>query len=207
VKRLAIVGASGHGSVVADAALLSGWSEVLFFDDAWPGKAALHQWAVVGTFGDLALRVGEFEGVIVAIGDNATRLARVDAIERAGLPLVTVVHPSAALSPLAKVGDGSIVAAGAVVNPFARLGRGCIVNTGASIDHDCVLGDGVHVSPGAHLGGGVRVGAGSWIGIGAAVKHGVTIGDRAIVGAGAVVIRDVEADVTVVGVPAGVTRC
>src|SRR5690606_24126355 len=44
--RLAILGASGHGKVVADCAELCGWSVVEFFDDAWPGSGptACGQW-------------------------------------------------------------------------------------------------------------------------------------------------------------------
>lgn len=207
MKRLAIVGASGHGKVVAEAALLSGWDEVAFFDDAWPGKSALGRWAVLGTTADLLRRSDEFEGAIVAIGDNVTRLGRLDDLSRGGIPAATVVHPAAVVSPSVTVGAGTVICAGAVVSSDTRLGRGCIVNTCASVDHDCELGDGVHVSPGAHLGGGVRVGEASWIGIGAAVRHGIAIGARVTVGAGSVVVDDVTADVTVFGVPAKVARC
>ncbi len=36
MSRLAVLGASGHGKVVADCAELVGWSDIVFFDDAWP---------------------------------------------------------------------------------------------------------------------------------------------------------------------------
>jgi sugar O-acyltransferase (sialic acid O-acetyltransferase NeuD family) len=180
---------------------------VLFLDDAWPARTSLQGWSIVGTSGDLAARASDVDGAIVAIGDNATRLRLQEAAEHMNIPLATVIHRTAVVSPFARVGAGSVVCAGAIVNPFAVVGRACIVNTGATVDHDCVLHDGVHVSPGAHLGGGVTVGAGAWVGLGAAVKHGVAIGARAIVGAGAAVIADVEGDVTVVGVPARTAQC
>jgi hypothetical protein len=44
MKRLAILGASGHGKVVADTALSAGWAEVVFFDDGWPGLQANGHW-------------------------------------------------------------------------------------------------------------------------------------------------------------------
>jgi acetyltransferase-like isoleucine patch superfamily enzyme len=91
---------------------------------------------------------------------------------------------------------------GAVVGPYAALGPGCIVNTGATIDHDCRLGDFAHVAPGCNLAGSVTVGDGAFLGVGSAVIPGVTIGQWATVGAGAVLIRDVEPQHTVVGVPA-----
>ena len=202
MRRLAILGASGHGKVVADAALAAGWQVVAFYDDAWPVSSFQGPWEVVGRTAELLRDAAQLGGAVVGIGDNAMRLAKQDELVGGGLVMVSVVHPAAVVSPLAVVGEGSVVFAGAVLNPFARLGRGCIVNTGASVDHDCELADGVHVSPGAHLGGGVRVGRASWIGIGASVKQDVVIGACVVVGAGAAVVNDIADALTVVGVPA-----
>lgn len=202
MSRLAVLGAGGHGKVVGDAALLAGWESIAFFDDAWPGVSTVGPWEVVGSIDALVVESRQFAGAVVAIGDNAARLARLGELERHAITVVSVVHPAAAVSPFAHMSAGSVVFAGAVINPFARIGQGCIISTCASVDHDCELGDGVHVSPGARLGGGVRVGRASWIGIGASVKHGVTIGSDVTVGAGAAVTDDVADGMTVVGVPA-----
>lgn len=201
MTRLAILGASGHGKVVADAAAAAGWREIVFFDDATPSGAML-DWRIEGDTARLIEARGEFDAAVVAIGDNRTRLDKHRALADAGLPLATVVHPSAVVSRHAVVGAGTVVFACAVINAAARLGLSCIVNTSASVDHDCDLGDGVHVSPGAHVGGGVTIGAASWIGIGASVRHGLRIGAGVMVGGGAVVIANVEPGDTVVGVPA-----
>jgi len=48
MKRLAILGASGHGKVVADTAECCGWQAVEFFDDAWPQRQGNGAWLVVG---------------------------------------------------------------------------------------------------------------------------------------------------------------
>lgn len=201
MRRLAILGASGHGKVVADAAIAAGWGEIRFFDDAWPTLKQIGPWFVVGATEELLQDSENVNGAIVAIGDNETRLAKMRQIG-AGVPWVSIVHPAAVVSPYALIGVGSVVFAGAIVNAFAQLGMGCIVNTGATIDHDCNLGDGVHVSPGANLGGGVVVGVATWIGIGASVRHCVSLGDRVVVGAGAAVVGDIVSGENVVGVPA-----
>jgi len=183
MKRLAILGASGHGKVVGDAAALSGWEIIAFFDDEWPRVAAVGPWAMLGGTSELLRASGQYEGVVVAIGNNAVRLQRQRELAKHQLPFVSIVHPAATVSRLARVGPGSVIFAGAVLNPFAEIGAACIINTCASVDHDCLLADGVHVSPGAHLGGGVQIGEGSWVGIGAAVKHGLRLGNGVTVGA------------------------
>lgn len=206
MRKLGILGASGHGKVVADTAECCGWQSVEFFDDAWPQRQANSAWCVAGDTGALLRRLGEFDGVVVAIGNNAIRHAKLLALQEAGARLVTLVHPFASVSRYAALDDGSVVFAGVVVNADARVGMGAILNTGCSIDHDCVLGDAVHVSPGARLAGGVQVGELSWIGIGASVRQLVRVGSRVMVGAGAAVVRDVPDAVTVVGVPARIIQ-
>jgi sugar O-acyltransferase (sialic acid O-acetyltransferase NeuD family) len=202
VKRLAVLGASGHGGVVADAALASGWQEVVFFDARWPDLAALGPWAVAGDGARLIATRAEFDGVVVAIGANRVRLERFRTLAAMGAIMVTILHPSATVSRFASVGAGSVLCAGAIVNPFANIGTAAIINTAATVDHDCHLADGVHVSPGAHLGGSVTVGEASWIGIGATVRQGITIGSDVVVGAGASVISTIGDAITVAGVPA-----
>lgn len=200
--KLAILGASGHGKVVADTAECCGWQTVEFFDDAWPGLQKNGVWPVVGDTAALMRRLADFDGVLVAIGSNRIRHTKLLELRAAGACLVTLVHPAATVSRYAVIGEGAVVFAGVVVNAEARINLGGILNTGCSIDHDCLLGDAVHISPGARLAGGVQVGDLSWIGIGASVRQLVRIGERVMVGAGSAVVSDIPNDVTVAGVPA-----
>lgn len=202
MKLLAILGASGHGKVVAEAALSSGWDSVEFYDDAWPGKHRIGKWVISGDMAALLDALGRFDGVVVAIGANAIRLDKLALIQEAGGRLTTIVHPAATISVSALLGVGTVVMAGAVVNADAVVGVGSILNTLCSVDHDCVLGDGVHISPGAHLAGGVTVGDLSWVGIGGVVKQGIAIGDSVMIGAGASVVNDIPSDLVAMGVPA-----
>jgi sugar O-acyltransferase (sialic acid O-acetyltransferase NeuD family) len=206
MKRLAILGASGHGKVIADAAEESGWDEVVFFDDAWPRLRENGRYGVAGDTRALMDRLAEYQGVMVGIGNNAIRLRKHRTLAEAGGRLATIVHPSARVSRHASLGEGTAVMANAVINTDTRLGLSCIVNTGATVDHDCVLGDVVHVCPGAHVAGGVRIGDASWIGIGSCVRQSLAIGGGVMVGAGAAVVKDIGDGCTVVGVPARVVR-
>lgn len=201
MRSLAILGAGGHGRVVADCAETAGWPAITVFDDR-PSPVARGPWPIGGTGADLVARLSEFEGMIVGIGDNAARLDWHRRLIGLGGRLVSLIHPRATVSSYASLGVGTVVFAGAVINIGARLGQAVIVNTGATVDHDGDLADGVHVSPGAHLSGGVRVGEASWVGVGAALREGVTIGERVLIGAGAVVVKSVDDGLTVVGNPA-----
>lgn len=206
MKRLALLGASGHGKVVADAAQASGWDMVVFFDDAWPLRKQNGHWPIAGDSNELLARLKDFDGVLVTIGDCAVRWDKYRVLQAAGASFATVVHPSAVVSRHAMLGLGTVVMAGAIVNIDAIIGHACIINTGATVDHDCRLGDAVHICPGAHLSGGVQVGNGSWVGVGAAVKQCIVIGERVMVGAGAVVVQAVAEGLTVVGNPAALLR-
>ena len=202
MKRLAILGASGHGKVVADTAECCGWQTIEFFDDAWPERQHNGSWAVVGDTAALHERLQMFDGVVVAIGNNAIRYSKLLELEVAGACLCSLVHPAATVSRHAVLEKGTVVFAQAVVNADVRIGLGSILNTGCSVDHDCSLGAAVHISPGARLAGGVSVGDLSWVGIGASVRQSVRIGAQVVVGAGAAVTTDVADALTVVGVPA-----
>ena len=48
MKRLAILGASGHGNVIAEIALSNDWNSVDFYDDAFPVKALLDSYSIIG---------------------------------------------------------------------------------------------------------------------------------------------------------------
>ncbi|MFD1747276.1 acetyltransferase [Rhizobium helianthi] len=199
---LAIVGAGGHGRVIADAALECGWGEVVFFDDRFPQLLSTLQWPVLGSLEDLMATLHRYSGIAVGIGNGKTRLSILDRLLERGAPVATVIHPRAWVSSRASLAEGCLIAAGAVVNVGARIGRGGIVNTGATVDHDCDLGPGVHVAPGANVAGSVEIGANAWIGVGASVKQGVRIGSGTVVGAGAAVVSDLPDDIVAVGVPA-----
>ena len=203
---LAVVGAGGHGLVVAEAAQAQGqWRSVAFFDDAGDARR-LGTFALHGTVADLRRLAGSNEApqVVVAIGNNQLRSDLSIELESLGFQLATVIHPSAVISPSVKLGAGTVVLAGVVVNGRTRVGRACILNTRCSVDHDNVLEDSVHVSPGAALAGGVTLGCCAWVGIGAAVIQGISIGAHARIGAGSAVIRDIPPGVTAVGCPAHV---
>lgn len=202
LQRLAIIGARGHGKVVADVAIQSGWKEIFFFDDAWPSLKFNGIWPIHGDSRSLFAFFDDFDGIVIAIGNNSIRLEKSYEIENVTNKLVALKHPTAYIANNVSIGNGSVIFAGAIIQPETSIGVSCIVNTAATIDHDCLLKDGVHVAPGSHIAGGVSIGKCSWIGLGSTVNQNLSIGAGVIVGAGAAVINDISDNKIVVGVPA-----
>jgi sugar O-acyltransferase (sialic acid O-acetyltransferase NeuD family) len=207
--ELVIIGAGGHGKVVLDILRAAGQHEPVAFLDADPALAGTEVFGVpvLGAINLLPkLRQQKVRHAIVAIGDNRARLQYAGLLRGQGFELASAVHPTAFVSPTAKLGVNVVVAPQAAVITDTRIGDSAIINTGAAVDHECDVAEGVHIGPGARLAGRVRVGAGAFVGLGASVIQCLTIGQYAMVGAGAVVTADVPDFATVVGVPARVIR-
>lgn len=199
-KKLMIIGASGHSKVLLDIVnLLDDFDEIAFLDDD-VSKRSHCGFKVLGTSKDIAKFVSDYV-FHVGIGNNAVRKKLSEIIRENNGELISLIHPSAVISPSVNIEEGSAILAGVVINADARIGKGCIINTASVIEHDNLIGDYVHVSPNATLSGTVEVGNESWIGAGATVINNITIGSNVIVGAGSVVIRNIDDNLKVVGNP------
>mgnify|MGYP004540562665 CR=1 FL=1 len=197
LKKLVIIGASGHGKVIADIAVKNAYERIVFLDDDEKRKECAG-FPVVGKVSDIE----EYQGwnFIVAIGNPHIREKIFDEIEKNSLALL--IHPNSVVSRRVKIGRGTVIMAGAVINSDVVIGDGCIINTCSSVDHDCVISSFSHVSVGAHIAGTVSIGESTWIGAGATVSNNIKICDNCVIGAGAVVVRDISESGTYIGVPA-----
>lgn len=206
--RVLIIGAGGHGQVVADILLRmrerTGAVEPLGYLDDDPvlsGRQFLGL-AVLGPAAALA-RVAH-DAVIVAIGDNAVRRRLFEQLRSLGERLATARHPDAVVAPDVMIGPGTMVCAGVVVNPGSVIGSNVILNTSCSIDHHNRIGDHAHIAPGVRLGGEVVVAEGAMLGIGTTVIPRRRIGAWSVVGAGSLIHHDVPDGVLSMGNPARV---
>ena len=201
-----IVGAGGHGQVVADA-LWRAWERdgavrPLGYVDDDPSLCG-RQLVDIPVLGPLADLTGiPHDGIVVAIGDNRIRRRVFDELAQRGEHFIVAKHPSAIVAPDVRIGRGSVLFAGVIVNVGSVIGDNVILNTGSSVDHHSRIGNHAHVAPGVRMGGAVTVEEGVLIGVAASVLPGSTIGAWSVVGGGACVAQSVAPGVTVVGVPA-----
>lgn len=198
--KLLIIGASGHGKVVADIALkMNRWNSVAFLDDDENIKESLGL-KVIGKTEDTFAFINDCD-IFVGIGNNKVRKRIQNELEAKHASIPVLIHPSAIIGEQVQIDSGTVVMAGTVINCSTKIGKGCIVNTGSTIDHDSIVEDFVHISPGVHLAGTVTVGKGSWLGVGSSVSNNINITNGCIVGAGAVVVKDITEPGVYVGVP------
>lgn len=198
-NRLVIIGAGGHGKVIADIALKLGYTNIAFADDNATGNCMGFP-IICNSTGLEQLDDGKIDFVI-AVGNNEIRKK---IAEYHGVNWATLIHPSAQIGVNVKIGVGTVVmaGAGAVINVCASIGQHCIINSGAVVEHDNILADYVHISPNAALGGTVHVGECTHIGIGATVKNNINICENCKIGAGAVVVKDITKSGVYTGIPA-----
>ena len=199
MNNLVIVGASGHGKVVADIAEKVGYTDIIFLDDNQDVKTC-GKYSVVGASGD-AMRYSSCD-FIVGIGNAEIRKRIQEKLIEVGLHIVTLIHPKAVIASDVSLGVGTVVMAGAIINPGSKVGNGCIINTGATVDHDNVLEDYVHVSVGSHLAGTVSIGSSTWIGAGAIISNNISICEKCMIGAGAIVVKNITEPDIYIGNPA-----
>ncbi len=201
-RKLVIIGASGHGKVVADIAIkINKWKEIVFLDDDESLKESLGL-KVLGKTED-AFKYKDDADFFVAIGNNSIRKRVQEKLEKKAYSIATLIHPKSVIGIDVEIGKGSVLMAGVVINSSTKIGKGCIINTSSSIDHDNIIEDYVHISPGANLAGTVKIGEKTWIGIGAKVSNNIEIHSDVVIGAGAVVVKDVTEKGTYIGIPVG----
>ena len=119
---------------------------------------------------------------------------------------VTLVHPTASVSPSAFLGPGSLVFAFATVGAGARLGCHVTVLPHGAVSHDAIVGDWTQIATAAIVSGAAHIGRCCYIGAGSTIIDGATVGDGALVGMGSVVLKQVPPGVVVAGNPARILR-
>lgn len=200
--KLLIIGASGHGKVIADIAMRTNlWKTIEFIDDKHPSFQRVMNIKVIGTTDLMNTMIDQYD-FFIGIGNNQVRRIIFKKLEELGANLPSLIHPDSVIGANVEIGAGTVIMAGAIVNCCTRIGKGCIINTAATVDHDNDIGDFVHLSPGVHTAGEVKIGEGSWLGIGSVVVNGLNITNNCVIGAGAVVIRDLYQPGTYIGLPA-----
>ena len=204
IQRIFIVGAGGFGREVLH------WAR-----DAWPhfgdrlaGFLSADE-RILGGF-DCDLRIISSpdaycpeagDKVLLAIGVPYTRRKVAESLLARGAEFLTLIHPTAIVSPTATIGEGTIICPYAIASDACHLGRFVIMNYHSSLGHDASAGDFAVLSPYATLGGNAHIDDDVFLGMHASVGPGRRVGRRSKVSANSCALADVPDDQLVFGVP------
>lgn len=199
--NIVILGNGGHSKVVQDIIACDGDQKIVaILDDKYEFMTRVNGILYAPLF--YVHRIIQWDvRIVLAIGDNETRRMFSRKLDVAPNQYLTVIHPTAVVSPTAVIGNGTVVMPHALINAGSIVGDHCIINTGSIVEHDNIIGNYAHISPNATCTGNVAIGVGVHIGASATIIPSVNIGHWSVVGAGSTVIEDVPAHSTAVGSP------
>ncbi|WP_263368596.1 PglD-related sugar-binding protein [Edaphobacter bradus] len=210
MKRIAIIGAGGYAREVAwlleDISAATnpeaGYATVGFLVSD-TSRIGPHDSPILGDFS--WLESNHVDALAMGIGTPAARLTLSENL-RERFPHIAwpaLIHPSVKWQQRTmQVGEGVILCAGSIATVNVRFEPFCMINLSCTIGHEAVIGRGCVLNPTVNISGGVELGSGVLVGTGAQIMQYVKVGNGARIGSGAVVNKDVNADTTVVGIPA-----
>lgn len=206
MKHLIIIGAGGMGrQVLSFAKSCDGYEKDYnikgFLDDNPNAMKDFPNYPpVLGTVDNYKIETDDV--FFNAIGDVQSKKKCIQKILNRGGDFLTLIHPTAQVSPETKVGKGCMIGSYVGIGVETTIGDFCLIQSKAIIGHDVHIADFARIDCNVVVIAGVNVGNDVCIHTSSVINHGVSIGDGAIVGAMSFVIRNVKPGQTVFGNPA-----
>ena len=114
----------------------------------------------------------------------------------------TIIHPTAVVSKMAKIGINSLIMAGVVITSNSIIGENVCVLPNTVIHHDSIIGNYSLIGSNVTIAGGAAIGENCYVGSGSKIINGISIGQNSLIGLGSNVIRNVKPNIKVAGNPA-----
>jgi len=120
------------------------------------------------------------------------------------------IEPGAIIRDMVEIGDHCVIMMGAVLNIGAVIGERTMIDMNVVVGGRAIVGKNCHIGAGTVLAGVIEPPSAEpviieddvLIGANAVVLEGVKVGKGAVVAAGSIVVKDVEPNTVVAGVPA-----
>lgn len=209
-EKIVLVGSGQNARVILYNLRAQNKYEVACFLDSDPTKTGsiCEGYKVAGTYDNLdrikeSFKTNKF---FITFGNMKYRKSVFEYFVRSGWESVNIIHPSAVVSPDAKMGQGVLIECGCLITPNPVIGDNVSVTPGSQINHDNIVESHVFISSGVVLSGGVTIKENTLLDDGVTVSIGCTVGKNCIVGAGAIVTKDIPDNSIAFGCPAKVIR-
>lgn len=205
---LLIYGSGGLGREVYDLACRinqkeNRWEEISFIDDV---RIEENLKGIKVYKFEQALSIKENCECVVALGEPNSREKLYNKLIENDFNLVTLIDPSAIVSPSAVIKEGCVISPWVRVSNNSVIQSNCLIQTYVNVGHDITIGQHSVFGTGTFPGGYSTYGNKVFIGMGVTLKDKLNIGDNVIIGMGSTVFNDIPSDVIVLGNPARVMR-
>lgn len=206
MNEIVIIGAGGFGREVAWLIerinkVKKNYKLLGFIDDNVKKGIQIDNYSVLGTINELK-RYEKKINVCIAIGNAKIRKKIYEKIKiNQNLNFPNLIDPSVLINEN-NIGKGNIICANNIFTVGYKVNDFCIINLSCTIGHDVLMKSFVTVYPGVNISGNVNIEECVELGTGSSIIQGVSIGKSSIIGASACVIKDIESNVTAVGLPA-----
>lgn len=205
-SKLILIGAGGHCKSCIDVINQEGKYEIVGILDLPEKKGEnILGYEVIGCDEDIRKYHDLGCEFLITIGQIKSAITRKNIFNKLvslDAKIATIISPRAYVSSNSVIDKGTIVMHHAFVNAGAFIGENCIINTGSIIEHDAKIGAHSHISTSAIVNGDCKIGHETFVGSNATISSQVNVGNNIVIGAGSLVIKNVESNQTVVGVPA-----
>jgi acetyltransferase EpsM len=206
MKKVIIVGAGGHAAELVDYLVLMNQSS---------GSATIQEWDVVGLIDDTennyhaydynfpylgTIKDHEVENdisYIMGIANMKYRRNIIAELIQKEAQFMTLIHPTALISPSAVIGKGCVISHNVSIGPKAILGDFNLINSRCTIGHDSKIGNYNFLSPQVVTGGFSELVDENFLGTNAVVLPAITIGNSNIIAAGMIVDKKLTNNATV----------
>lgn len=150
---------------------------------------------IEGSFDDALQLQGSNTKYVFCFGTAKTTQKRKEFFVNSGLSendLISLIHPTAAVSSYADLDPGVIVKANAVILPNAKVRKNVIISQLCSVSHHVEVGAHSILAPSSSCSGGSKIGEACFIGTNASINENIHVGDYSIVAIGAVARKNLE---------------
>lgn len=206
MKKVIIVGAGGHAAELID---------YLVYINELTSTSPSERWEVLGLIDDSESNyhaydynfpyLGKIDNhvinrdacYIMGIANMKYRKVIIEQLLAKAANFITVIHPTALVSPTAKIGVGCVISHNVSIGPKAVLKDFNLINSRCTIGHDTQIGSYNFLSPQVVTGGFAKIGDENFIGTNAAILPGIILGNSNVVAAGMIVDKKVDDNSTV----------
>lgn len=202
-RDLILIGAGGFAKSVIDSLDEKRFNIVGFIDDI---KSGTHLGYPILSNDINKIENKENYCYFISIGSNEKRTYWYEKIVQNNLEVINVIDDTAILSTNITYGRGLFVGKLAVINSDVRIGENVILNTKSLLEHGVKVGNNVNVSTNTTINGDVRLEDNCFIGSSSVINGQLVVGKNSTIGSGSVVIKDIERNVVVAGIPARIIR-